>query len=115
MNWLKKMKRAIRDQNTRFLRAYVLWYASVSKLFRVFMAERSARGMYSLIMGIIGLSVGSAVAAATLPQAIIDLTNGSLWTGAPAPVQNLATSVVGIVIIVIFIIMLLKFGGVSGD
>lgn len=38
------------------------------------------------MMWIIGLVVGLTVAAALLPDAVVDITNTTLWTGAPASV-----------------------------
>lgn len=59
-------------------------------------------------MAIIGLSVGAYVMASVLPGAIVDLTNETLWTGAPAVVITLGTVVLGIIAVVAAILILLR-------
>lgn len=64
--------------------------------------------MKGLLMGIISLAVGLFVAAAVLPTAIVNMTDTSNWTGAPAAVITLGTTVVGIVSVVALILILLR-------
>lgn len=56
---------------------------------------------------IIGLSVALIVAAAIIPEAVVDITNTTLWTGAPTAVLTLVP-VIGIVVVVALLLMVLR-------
>lgn len=68
-----------------------------------------AVGIGGIMMAIIGLSVGLYVAAAVLPEAIVNITNTANWSGAPSVVITLGTTVVGIVSVVALIMIVLKY------
>lgn len=55
------------------------------------------------MMKIVGLAVGLIVASAVIPSAIVDITNSTLWSGAPTVVITLGTTVVGIIAVVALI------------
>lgn len=61
-----------------------------------------------MLLAIISLVVGLFVAAALFPDAIVAITNATLYTGAPAAVITLATTVVGIIAVVALILILLR-------
>lgn len=72
--------------------------------------RRSVRGMASAssVGGIlIGISIALIVAAAILPTAIVDITNTTKYTGAPAAVLTLVP-ILGIVVIAAIAFMLYK-------
>lgn len=71
--------------------------------------RKAAVGLKGILMAIVGLSVGLYVAAAILPQAIVNITSSTNWTGAPSVVITLATTVVGIVAVVALIMLVLKY------
>ena len=64
--------------------------------------------MGGLLVGIVGLVVGIYVAAALLPDAVVDISNATLWEGAPAAVITLGSTITGIICVVAFIMILLK-------
>lgn len=66
--------------------------------------------MKGILMAIVGLAVGLYVAAAILPDAIVDITNSTNWTGAPTVVITLGTTVVGIIAVVALILLILNRG-----
>lgn len=60
-----------------------------------------------LMSGIISISIALIVASAILPTAIVDITNTTLWEGAPAAVLTMVP-VVGIVALVAILLALLR-------
>lgn len=102
----EKIKSSINTVKAQFLsRFWAVFLAACTK----FNVDKRAVGLKQVMMAIVGLSVGLYVAASILPQAIIDITNSTNWTGAPSVVITLATVVVGIVSIVALIMIVLKF------
>lgn len=67
----------------------------------------------SMIGKILGLTVGGYVAGSTLPDTITNLTNATKWANTPTAVSTLATSVVGIIMIVAFIYLILREAGMG--
>lgn len=61
-------------------------------------------------MSIIGLAVGLFVAAALFPDALTSLTNAT-YTGVPAAVKTVATTVVGICAAIALVMILLRASG----
>lgn len=57
---------------------------------------------------ILMLVLGVTVAAYTLPDAIVALTCSTDYAGAPTPVITLMTTVAGIVVAVVFLMMLVN-------
>lgn len=108
MNFIKRVRASI-SAKIQLVRAIQAAYALQ------FVANHQGRSGGAIIGEILGLCVGLYVAGSTLPDSIVFITNGTLWTGAPAAVQTLGTTVVGIVAIVAFIWMLLKTAGMTGD
>lgn len=90
----------LKNSIRRFLKIWTAWILLAS---RRFVNSCVAMGLGGKMYGIVGLAVGLVVAAAVLPDAIIDITNSSLWTGAPAVVITLGTTVVGIIAVVALI------------
>lgn len=68
------------------------------------------------IGAILGLVLGVTVAAYTLPDAITALMNASKYTGdaSGSPAQTLMTTVGGIVVAIVFLVMLIR-SGKKGD
>lgn len=102
----EKIKSSINQVKQQFLAMF--WVTFVSTCTRLKLDNRAV-GMKSIIMALVGLSVGLYVAASILPSAIIEITNSSTWTGAPTVVVTLATTVVGIISIVALIMLILKY------
>lgn len=72
--------------------------------------RRNVRGMASAtgVGGIlIGISIALIVAAAVLPTAIVDITNTTKYSGAPAAVLTLVP-IIGVVVIAAICFMLYK-------
>lgn len=67
---------------------------------------RDSKGKVS-VTALIGLAVGLIVASAIIPTAVVDITNTTLWTGAPTAVLTLVP-VIGIVAVVAILLMLLR-------
>lgn len=59
-------------------------------------------------MAIVGLVVGLYVASSLFPDAIVGVTNSTLYAGAPTAVVTLATVVLGIVAVVALILIILR-------
>lgn len=57
---------------------------------------------------IVAIVLGLTVAAAILPQAVIDITNTTKWTGSPAAVTTIVP-VIGIVAVVALIMIVLRY------
>lgn len=108
MNFLKRVKVSIAAK-IQLVKAVQAMYAAQ------FVRNHQGRSGGAIIGEILGLCVGLYVAGSTLPDSIVFITNGTLWTGAPEAVTTLGTTVVGIVAIVAFIWMLLKTAGMAGD
>lgn len=102
----EKIKSSIERLKAQFLSLFWATFLSTCKRLKV---DQRAVAMKGIITIIVGLSVGLYVAAAVLPDAIIEITNSSTWTGAPTVVTTLATTVVGIVAIVSLILLVLKY------
>ena len=66
--------------------------------------------MKGTMMAIIGLVVALYIAGSLLPESLTLLTNNA-YTGAPAAVKTLATTVAGICAVVAFIMILLNARG----
>lgn len=102
----EKIKSSIQQIKAQL--ALRFWTAFIAACYR-FKVDQRAVGIRNVMMAILGLSIGLYVAASILPTAIINITTASVWTGAPAVVQTLATVVVGIVAIVALIMLILRF------
>lgn len=88
-----KLKRALSN--------YFAWFLyTVASLFSPLVRCTRAIGN---MMKIIGLAIGLTVASALVPDAIVELTNSSLWSGAPTAVVTLGTVVLGIIAVVALI------------
>lgn len=76
---------------------------------------RNSRGMGrgGIVSGIVAITIGGYMVGATLPDAITYATNASAWASAPAPVQTLATSLLGIIMIIAVIVMFIKAAGLD--
>lgn len=59
------------------------------------------------IKSITMLAIGMLVAAYVLPNAVVQLTNTTLWTGAPSAVLSIVP-VLGIVAVVALLIMIIR-------
>lgn len=59
------------------------------------------------IKSITMLAIGMLVAAYVLPNAVVQLTNVTLWTGAPSAVLSIVP-VLGIVAVVALLIMIIR-------
>lgn len=64
--------------------------------------------MKGILIAIISLVVGLYVASALFPDAIVAITNSTLYTGAPTAVTTLATTVLGIVAVVSLILIIMR-------
>lgn len=86
------------------LKLFAFVVTFLTKFFRSVRAEASG----GFIGGIVAIGVGLYVAAAVIPDAIVDITNTTLWAGAPPAVITLGTTVLGIVAVVALVLLFLK-------
>lgn len=75
--------------------------------FRKFVHNKKAVGMMTIALSLIGITIGIVVAGSLLPEYITALTNAT-YTGAPAAVKTMMTTVLGIVIAAAVILLFLK-------
>ena len=117
MCWLKKLRMSLQSKVDVFAIWVYAWLATflLKHPVAVVLRERRARSGSFMIGSILGLVLSLYVAGATLADAIINLTNSTKWASAPAAVQTLGTTVLGLVGVVVFIMMLLKSAGIGGD
>lgn len=74
---------------------------------RKFLKNKHATGIMGIGMAIIGITIGLVVAGSLLPEYITALTNAS-YTGAPAAVKTMMTTVLGIAIAAGLILVFIK-------
>lgn len=111
MKWLKNVEKRLRVRYEAFLYFWGLFLASRERI----IADSRAAGRTMIIGQLLGLILGLYVAGATLPDSITFLTNATKWANTPAAVQTLGTTVLGLVAVVVFIYMLLRTAGLTGD
>lgn len=74
---------------------------------RKFMRDRRAIGIMTIGMAMIGITIGVVVAGSLLPEYLTALTNAS-YTGAPAAVKTMMTTVLGIALAAAIILVVFK-------
>lgn len=92
---------------------FVFELVSLSSDVNVFVANRKAASRGGFVSGIVALVLGGYMVGATLPDAITYATNATAWASAPAPVQTLATSLLGIIMIIAVIVMFIRAAGLD--
>lgn len=114
MKWLKNIEEKLQVGYEGFLYFWGLLLVSCRSVTRRRFDSRGV-GRMMIIGDILGLILSIYVAGATLADAITNLTNSTKWINTPAAVQTLGTTVLGMVCIVVFIFMLIKAAGLTGD